>query len=369
MKAELFAVFSALAAVTIAAPQHHQISFNKAAQSPATTFKDYCYNECWHAMQRCPPPWYANNKGTLEHPCWTCCYPAVDDAIDPSTTGKSGNDETDINIDITISDTSVANSGFSLFEDPCEGYSTNKGTASHPCWTCCEAPEDTAENPSISSTPDKEEIEINIKISDTTLAASASFIFEEYCWKICGPPDIQCPEKSYPKKVGSCWTCCQALGQRDASITLSIDDHAPSEDNIEVDTQISDLTPAISGASIFWDYCLRNICHKQEPKCREHWHTKKIGECWACCLSFKDDDDAPRRRGEDVTDSVSDKEEITVDVQIVDTTAASSASLIMDYPKKFGHCWACCRSPGKDDVSFIDSAAAIWHPLGLPEDL
>ncbi|OBT87598.1 hypothetical protein VE02_04144 [Pseudogymnoascus sp. 03VT05] len=175
MKAKLFAVFSALAAVTIAAPQHHQISFNKAVQSPATTFEDYCYDECWH---------YANNKGTSEHPCWTCCYPAAGDAIDPSIARKSGNDEIDNNIDVKISDTSVANSAFSLFEDPCEGYSTNKGTTSHPCWTCCEAPEDTAENPSISSTPNKEEIEINIKISDPTLATSASSIFEDILKKL-----------------------------------------------------------------------------------------------------------------------------------------------------------------------------------------
>lgn len=60
MKTKVFAVFAALAAVTIAAPQHRQTSLNKVAQSPATIFEDYCYDECWQEIKPCPPPWVSH---------------------------------------------------------------------------------------------------------------------------------------------------------------------------------------------------------------------------------------------------------------------------------------------------------------------
>ncbi|KFY02204.1 hypothetical protein O988_02317 [Pseudogymnoascus sp. VKM F-3808] len=204
MKTTVFAVVSALAAVSFAAPRHHQTI-------------------CWEFIPQCPNGWYSNNKGTAAYPCWTCCKSPSESFETPSVSSTPNKEEIDINI--KISDTSTANSASFLFEDPCwrvcwfktpkcpsGWYSNNKGTAAQPCWTCCKSPSGSSETPSVSSTPDKEEIDINIKISDTSVANSASSLVEDVCWKVCWEFVPKCPDGMYSNNKGTaaypCWTCC-----------------------------------------------------------------------------------------------------------------------------------------------------------------
>ncbi|OBU01146.2 hypothetical protein VE01_00766 [Pseudogymnoascus verrucosus] len=170
MKIKIFAVLSALAAITIAAPQYHQIKISGTTADDAST-----------------PP-----------------------SI-PSTPNK------EIDIKIQISDTTSAASS-SLFEDECWKLCFSEAIFKcldkwHPkklgsCWTCCK---DTS-SPSISSTTNGEEIEVKIQISDATSGTSASSIFDEFCSRVFSPVEIECPKEYYPKQISEGhWTCCKEI--------------------------------------------------------------------------------------------------------------------------------------------------------------
>lgn len=61
MKAKVFAVVSALAAVIVAAPQQLQTSLNKATLpldvAGSAIFQDPCWLICLHHIPRCPRGW------------------------------------------------------------------------------------------------------------------------------------------------------------------------------------------------------------------------------------------------------------------------------------------------------------------------
>ncbi|KFY52043.1 hypothetical protein V496_08684 [Pseudogymnoascus sp. VKM F-4515 (FW-2607)] len=260
--------------------------------------------------------------------------------------------------------------GSTLFEDPCWRYSNNKGTASHPCWTCCKAPTiNDAETPPISTTTDKEEIDINIKISDTSAAVSASSLFEDYCWLICWHHIPRCPRGWHSKRFGHCWTCCRTTDastpsgedtgfnieadmEMEMEIKLEVDMEDDMEDDMEAETEADEQTSELIALC-------RRRCYRSRPRCHRGWYPVRRGRCWRCC------------RGGRATPSVDDTpgEEITSDVQIVDTTAANSDSHILDICWRYSNnrgtaehpCWTCCKAPTDD------AATSQW--LGLRADL
>ncbi|KFY85566.1 hypothetical protein V500_08300 [Pseudogymnoascus sp. VKM F-4518 (FW-2643)] len=324
MKTKVFVVFSALAATSIAAPQHHQTSLNRVSQSPATIFED----PCWR---------YSNNKGTASYPCWTCCRAPENTAETLSISSTPVKEEIDISI--KISDTSVTESASALVEDFCWRYSNNKGTASHPCWTCCKAPTiNDAADDYINPTASEEDIEVDIQISDTAPAVSTSSIFQDPC------------SAAHP-----CWTCCRAPDVVDASASseedmesdMDADMELEMEADMEADVLTSDLTLTCYGR---W---------ARRPRCPRGWYAERRLGYWRCCRN---------RRAAPSIDSAPDNQDITIDIQI-DTTTASPASLFEDPCWRYSNnkgtashpCWTCCKAPTDN--------AATSHLLGLPADL
>ncbi|KFZ08001.1 hypothetical protein V502_09621 [Pseudogymnoascus sp. VKM F-4520 (FW-2644)] len=282
MKTKVFIVFSALAATSIAAPQHHQTSLNRVSQSPATIFED----PCWR---------YSNNKGTASYPCWTCCK-APENTAETLSISSTPNKE-EIDISITISDTSVAESASALSEDPCWRYSNNKGSAANPCWTCCRAP-DVVD----ASATSEEEMEFDMKLEmELEMEAEAE-------------ADIE----------------------------------AEMEADMEADVTTSDLTATCYGR---W---------ARRPRCPRGWYPVRRLGYWRCCRN--------RRAAPSIDSAPDNEEDITIDIQI-ETTTASPASLFEDPCWRYSNnkgtaahpCWTCCRAPTDN--------AATSHLLGLPADL
>ncbi|KFY96089.1 hypothetical protein V498_02910 [Pseudogymnoascus sp. VKM F-4517 (FW-2822)] len=348
MKAKVLAVVSALAAVIVAAPQQLQTSLNKVALPPDVAGSTIFEDPCWR---------YSNNKGTASHPCWTCCKaPTINDAETPPISTTTDKEEIDINI--KISDTSAAVSASSLFED--------YWTASHPCWTCCKAPAiDDATADHIISTPSEEDIEIDVQIGDIDPAMSAASLFADICWKICLPQKPNCPHGWHSKRFGHCWTCCRTTDastpsgedtgfniEADMEMEMEIKLEVDMEDDMEAETEADEQTSELIALC-------RRRCYRSRPRCHRGWYPVRRGRCWRCC------------RGGRATPSVDDTpgEEITSDVQIVDTTAANSDSHILDMCWRYSNnrgtaehpCWTCCKAPTDD------AATSQW--LGLRADL
>ncbi|KFZ13474.1 hypothetical protein V501_03691 [Pseudogymnoascus sp. VKM F-4519 (FW-2642)] len=260
MKTEIFAVLSALAAIAIAAPQHHQIKISgtTAAVPASATFEEICWRVCAPQKIECKDEWYSKDLNG----CWTCCKESASSSISSTTNGE------EIDIKIRISGTTA---------------------------------DDALTTQSIPSSPNKE-IDIKIQTSETTSAASSS-LFEDECWKLCfSDPIFKCLDKWHAKKVGSCWTCCKdtaspsiSSGGEEIEVKIQIsetttDDAAtplsiPSTPSKEIDIEIQS-----SGTK---EICLR-VCFPEGTKCEAGMYPKVFNDCLTCCEQYESDSNAAK---------------------------------------------------------------------------
>lgn len=169
-------------------------------------------------------------------------------------------------------------------------YSNNKGTAGHPCWTCCRAPGiiDASEPYKLTEFDAETDMELEIEMEDEAEAdietdmqtIDTTAICMRRCWHRrprCPRGWVQAPLQSpivciltpvlltllkHPIFRNHCWKCCR--NHRAAS---SIDSTLDKED-ITIDVQID--TTTTNSAPSLQDICWR-VCFDFIPKCPDGW--------------------------------------------------------------------------------------------------
>ncbi|KFY31233.1 hypothetical protein V493_01288 [Pseudogymnoascus sp. VKM F-4281 (FW-2241)] len=291
MKGKVFGVFFALAAVSTAAPHHHQTSIlEDPSAAKSAPFQRDCWLVCWEHRRQCPRGWYSSKEGT----CWTCCrVPAVNVNSEPPFVSSTLDNEK-MKITIQISDTSPASSASSPLDDPsrrgCRDSIPHCPSGWFPkrsgrCWTCGQRSDEVD-----ASEESGEDIELDLEV-DTTTAWPTS-LHADFCWPVCRRSIQHCIDGWYSNNKGTakrpCWTCCKAPIAISDEVDASGERGEDMKFNLEADIETANGKEDIA-IDIRIDTTTAGPISLHEDPCWRYPNNKGTSEhpCWTCCKAPK----------------------------------------------------------------------------------